>query len=337
MKGHLPRLSQLHLRFWQPKRSMVGVYIDMFTIAPRLEKVTIDKDGIYNIRVIVPFHQLSSFARKNVLDQLNELNNSLPAFSNLVYLETRWKSTDSPFDPPKPCITLPRLEVLIISFRVLVHRYCPVEAFFEQLILPSIKKIVVDGDIYGAVRAISSMISRSLPCDPLTLSINGEISARPGSLTLLLHLTPQLEHLEIPLLPFDDLSNLLTASESPVVAPNLQSLHIYVLQCTTDFYSSSLIATGEMLSNAGVDFRLKSLKLIFRTTDACHSTYRILQQSLPVDELDDKVLAHIKLCKRRFLKEILDLQIETPNASEPESDARQYKALEPIESAFQHH
>ena len=249
----------------------------------------------------------------------NESNNSLPAFSNLVYLETRWESTDGPFDPPKPCITLPRLEVLIISFRVLVHRYCPVEAFFEQLILPSIKKIVVDGDIYGAVRAISSMFSRSLPCDLLTLSINGEISARPGSLTSLLHLTPQLEHLEIPLLPFDDLSNLLTASESPVVVPNLQSLHIYVLQCTTDFYSSSLIATGEMLSNAGVDFRLKSLKLIFRTTDACHSTYRILQQSLPVGELDDKVLAHIKLCKRRFLKEILDLQSKLPT---PPSQSR---------------
>ena len=56
VKGHLPRLRQLRLKFWVPRR----IDIDMFSIAPRLENATIDNNDIYNIQVIVPLHQLSS-------------------------------------------------------------------------------------------------------------------------------------------------------------------------------------------------------------------------------------------------------------------------------------
>ena len=59
VKGHLPGLSQLHLKFWRPERPMT---MEMFSIAPRLKTLVIDNvinwnSGVFCIRVIVPLHR----------------------------------------------------------------------------------------------------------------------------------------------------------------------------------------------------------------------------------------------------------------------------------------
>ena len=303
VKGHLPRLRQLRLKFWVPRR--ITMDIDMFSIAPRLENVAINNDDIYNIRVIIPFHQLSSYSRKNVPDQIGEFNNSLSSFSNLVHLETRWESTDSTVDLLEPRITLPRLEVLVISFTIFITINHPAVAFFERLILPSIKKIVLRNRAQGAVLAISSMVSRSLPCDLRTLSIATEPFAWSGHMTSLLHLTPQLEHLEIPLPPDRDLSNLFDVSKIPTLTPRLQSLSILMLDSSrpSHFLLGPLIAISEIPSNAE-GFLLRTLQLKFTTTSACRNGYFAIQPFPLVGELNGEVLALINSWKNTLVKGI---------------------------------
>jgi len=304
VKGRLPRLSGLHLKFWRTKGPITIIDIDMFSIAPRLEKVTIDND---RLRVILPLHQLSSYIHKGLPGQIGTPNaNSLPAFSNLVYLEIYWDSehTDSIVaDSLEPRITLPRLEVLVITFSLFNTAKYPAKVFFERLILPSIKEIDVHGRAYGAVLAISSMISRSLPCNLRTLSITAVNSASQGHLTLLLHLTPQLERLEIPLPPHRDLSNLL---ESPILAPRLQSLHILMLDSSllSFFHLTPLIAILEMLSNAEEFRTLRTLQLRFTTESMCRDGYFAIQPSPQVGGLDKEVLALINSWKHILLEGI---------------------------------
>ena len=304
VKARLPRLSELHLMFWRTEEPITVIEIDMFSIAPRLEKVTIDSD---HLRVIVPLHQLRSYVDKGLPGQVGTLNaNSLPAFSNLVYLEIYWDSehTDSIVAGSlEPRITLPRLEVLEITFSLFNTAIYPAQAFFERLILPSIREIGVHDRAYGAVLAISSMISRSLPCDLRTLSITSLNSASSDHLTSLLHLTPQLERLEIPLPPHRDLSNLL---ESPVLAPRLQSLHILMLDTLLLSYSHStpLIAILEMLSNAEEFRTLRTLQLRFTTESMCRDGYFVVQPLPQVGGLDGEVLALINSWKHILLEGI---------------------------------
>jgi len=312
VKGRLPRLSGLHLKFLRTEEPITITDIDMFSIAPRLEKVTIDSDLL---RVIVPLHQLSLYVDKGPPGQIGTLDaNCLPAFSNLVYLEIYWDSehTDSTIvNSLEPRITLPRLEVLEITFSLFDTTIHPAQAFFERLILPSIREIVVHGQAYGAVLAIaygavlaiSSMISRSLPCDLRTLSITAISLPSPGHLTSLLHLTPQLECLEIPLPPHRDLSNLL---ESPVLAPRLRSLHILMLDSSLLSYlhSTTLVARLEMLSNAEEFRTLRTLQLKFATESMCRDGYFAIQPSPQVDGLDGEVLALINSWKHILLEGI---------------------------------
>jgi hypothetical protein len=301
VKGRLPRLSGLHLKFWRTKEPINIIDIDMFSIAPRLKKVTIDNDNDH-FRVIVPLHQLSSYVRRGLPGQIGTLNgNSLLAFSNLVYLEIYCDSIVT--DSWEPCIILPRLEVLVITFSLFNTANHPAKAFFERLILPSIREIGVHGPAYGAILAIPSMILRSLPCDLRSLSITTLNSTSPGHLTSLLHLTPQLEHLEIPLPPRRDLSNLL---ESSVLAPRLQSLRILMLDSSllSYFHSTASIAILKMLSNAEEFRTLRTLQLKFTTESRCRDGYFAIQPSPQIGELDGEVLSLINSWKHILLEGI---------------------------------
>ena len=278
----------------------------MFSIAPRLEKVTIDN----HFRVIVPLHQLSTYVHKGIPGRLGALSsNSLPAFSNLVYLEICWDSehTDSTIVKSlEPRITLSRLEVLVITFNLFNTINHPTKAFFERLILPSIKEIGAHGRAYDAVLAILSMISRSLLCDLRTLSITTLNSTSPGHLTSLLHLIPQLEHLEIRFpLARRDLSSLL---ESPVLVAKLQSLHILILDSPISllsfFHSTSSIPILKMLSNAEEFRTLRTLQLKFRTGHMCREGYFAIQPSPQVGDLDGEVLSLINSWKHILLEGI---------------------------------
>ena len=297
--GHLPRLSQLHLKFWRPKRPIT---IDMFGIAPQLETVVID-NVLRSIRVVVPLHQLRSYVCKTIPYAGSGLNASLAAFSNLVHFETNWERT---IDPLEPRITFPRLKVLIIVFN-----FNPVnssDGFFERLILPSISEIIVRGQADGIALPILSMISRSLPCNLRTLSITTTTLDNPSDLTSLLLLTPQLKYLRIPLPRHFELSNLFATSERPVLLPKLQSLHILVTNFIPLSFSSPLatfIATRvETPSNARASYRLKTLKLSFLTESACRAAYFAIQPSPEVGELDRDVLALVTSWKSRLVEDI---------------------------------
>ncbi|KIM45483.1 hypothetical protein M413DRAFT_24678 [Hebeloma cylindrosporum] len=169
VKGHLPRLSRLYLRFWN-----VSGIITLFNIAPRIEEVVIENSHSSRPpQVVFPLHNLRSYVVKTspysrpiakVIDDV------LSASSNLVHFETScWHCIEDTLDPQQPRIALPRLEVLIIGFASRSGGDNPAELFFGRLILPSIMKIAVCNWAYGAVSAISSMLSRSLPCGLHTL------------------------------------------------------------------------------------------------------------------------------------------------------------------------
>ncbi|KIM45499.1 hypothetical protein M413DRAFT_24692 [Hebeloma cylindrosporum] len=296
VKGHLPRLSQLHLKFWKIKEPTI---IELFSIAPRLETVIID-NVFRDVRVAIPVHQLSTYTCKSTPYVGSGLNNSLTAFSNLVHFECYWEHS---VDPLAPRITFPRLKVLIIVFSFNVIN--PAGGFFDQLILPSISEIIVWGQADGVALPMLEMISRSQPCNLRTLSITSITLESTGDLASFLRLTPQLKFLRIPLSPNVDLSHLFTASDSPVLLPKLQSLHIVVSDFSLPSFSSlaPFIATHvEMPSSAR--FRLKTLQLNFLTEFACRTAYSAIQPLPAVGELDSDILALINSWKKRLVEDI---------------------------------
>ena len=100
VKGHLPRLSQLHIKF----RISSSITLDMFSMAPRLETVVLSNvftlDSSNRAIVLLPLQQLSSYTRAVP----GELVISLATFSHLVHLETMWERT---IDLLEPRITFP--------------------------------------------------------------------------------------------------------------------------------------------------------------------------------------------------------------------------------------
>jgi len=300
--GHLPRLSQLHLKFRRLK-PITGITIDMFGIAPRLETVVINNVPRSVAQVIVPLHQLNSYVSRTLPYMGSGLNTSLAAFSNLVHFETYWENA---IDPQEPCITFPRLKVLVITFSLTTDNSA--DGFFERLTLPSISEIIVLGQASGIFPPLSSMISRSLPCNLRILSITTTTLENPGDLRSLLLLTPQLKYLRIPHSLHLDLSNLFTASGNQILLPKLQSLHVAVSTFILPSFSSPLdtfIARRvEIPSNVRARSRLKTLQLNFLTEFACRNAYFAVQPFPQVDELDRDVLALIKSWKDRLVEDI---------------------------------
>lgn len=269
VKNHLPRLSQLHLKFGIPEG--LAMTVDMFSIAPRLETViTGNVHDVRSIRVIVPLplQQLSSYVRTVPGESIT----SLAAFSHLVHLETVWERT---VDPLEPRIMFPRLKVLVIFFSRSNRNSA--NGFFEQLILPCISEIIVQGQADGATLPLSSMISRSLPCNLCTLSITATTLENPSDLTSLLLLTPRLKDLRIRLSYFDPFA----ALKSPVFLPRLQSLCIVVSHLFPPSLSSALatfIAT-RVESHTREESRLRTIQLRFVTEFACRTAYFAMQPS----------------------------------------------------------
>ena len=295
VKNHLPRLSQLHLKFRIPEG--LAMTVDMFSIAPRLETVIIDNvHNVHSIRVIVPLplQQLSSYVRTVPGESIT----SLAAFSHLVHLETVWERT---VDPLEPRITFPRLKVLVIFFSHSNRNSA--NGFFERLILPCIREIIVEGQADGVTFPLLSMISRSLPCNLCTLSITATNLGNPSDLTSLLLLTPRLKDLRIRLSSHLDP---FAALESPDSLPKLQSLCIAVPHLFPPSLSSALatfIAT-RVESHAREEFRLRTLQLGFATEFACRTAYFAMQPSPQVGELDGDMLALINSWKKRLLEDI---------------------------------
>ena len=297
VKNHFPRLSQLHLKFGIPEG--LAMTVDMFSIAPRLETVIIGNvHDVRSIRVIVPLplQQLSSYVRTVPGESIT----SLAAFSHLVHLETVWERT---VDLLEPRIMFPRLKVLVIFFSRSNRNSA--NGFFEQLILPCISEIIVQGQADGATLPLSSMISRSLPCNLCTLSITATTLENPSDLTLLLLLTPRLKDLRIRLSYFDPFA----ALKSPVFLPRLQSLCIVVSHLFPPSLSSALatfIAT-RVESHTREESRLRTIQLRFVTEFACRTAYFAMQPSPQVGELDGDMLALINSWKKRLLEDISHL------------------------------
>jgi len=298
VKGHLPRLSQLHLTIIPSARPIT---IDMFSIAPRLETVVIGFCiGFNSIRMIVPLHQLNTYVQKPALLQGNgALKTPLVDFSHLVKLEICLGNT---IDPPEPLITFPRLKFLVIFFSYTT--YNSADGFFERLILPSISEIIVRGQANG-VLPMSLMVSRSLPCNLLSLSITTTILENASVLTSLLLLIPRLNDLQIPLSPHLDI---LTISENPVLLPSLQSLCISVPDSflpSFHSYFTPLIATRiEMPSNAKEELCLRTLQLKFETQFSCRTAYLAMKLHPQASKLDGDVLSLLNLWKKKLVKEI---------------------------------
>ena len=303
--GHLPRLSQLHLKFRRLDLPITGITIDMFGIAPRLETVVINNVLRSVAQVIVPLNQLNSYVSKTFPCVGSGLNTSLAAFSNLVHFETYWENA---IGPQEPCITFPRLKVLVITFSFTTENSA--DGFFERLTLPSISEIIVLGQASDIVHPLSSMISRSLPCNLRTLSITTTNLENPGDLRSLLLLTPQLKYLRIPHPSHLDLPNLFAASGNQILLPKLQSLHVAVSTFILDLPSFSspvdtfIAARVEISSNVRARSRLKTLQLNFLTEVACRNAYFAVQPFPQVDELDRDVLALIKSWKNRLVEDI---------------------------------
>jgi hypothetical protein len=295
VKNHLPKLSQLHLKFGIPEG--LAMTVDMFSIAPRLETVIIGHvHNLRSIRVIVPLplQQLSSYVRTVPGESIT----SLAAFSHLVHLETVWERT---VDPLEPRITFPRLKVLVIFFSHSNRNSA--NGFFERLILPCISEIIVQGQADGVTFPLSSMISRSLPCNLCTLSITATTPENPSDLTSLLLLTPRLKDLRIHLSSYLDP---FAALKSPAFLPKLQSLCIVVPQFFPPSLSSALatfIAT-RVESHTKEESRLRNLQLRFVTEFTCRTAYFAMQPSPQVGELDSDMLALINSWKKRLLEDI---------------------------------
>lgn len=293
VKGHLPRLSQLNLK-WTPKQPIT---IDMFSVAPQLETVSIESAPRY-IRVIVPFHQLDSYVCKTIPYIGSGLNTSLAAFSNLVRFETHMEHT---IDPLEPRITFPRLKVLVIVF---VFTANLAGEFFERLILPSISQIIVLSQTDGITLPILSMISRSLPCNLCVLSITGTTLENTADLTSLFLLTPQLKYLRIRLSLHPEVPNLFAISDGQVLLPKLHTLYIEVSDFLLPFSSplATFIATRVLIpSTARTRFRLQ---LRFLTASVCRTAYFAVQPLPQVGELDSDVLNLINSWKNRLVEDI---------------------------------
>ncbi|KIM39627.1 hypothetical protein M413DRAFT_12176 [Hebeloma cylindrosporum] len=311
VKGHIPRLSHLHMKLWPPERQVVA---DMFSIAPQLETVIIDSfeanpGHSFWVEVIVSVRQLTTYLCKPVgRYPRSESINSLATYSNLVHFEGSWQRTVGQLETR---ITLPRLKVLVIFFS---YRHVnSSDGFFEQLILPSISEIIVQGQADGVILPIASMISRSLACNLRTLSITSTTLENSTDILSLLSLTPLLEHLQI-----RASHHLFAALESPGLLPKLQSLCLAVSDHISLSTFSSRLATFiamrfEILSHPEAGFRRRALELKFTTEAACRTALFAMQPSPHVGGLDGDVLGLIKSWKMRLVEGIPHLsQRETP-------------------------
>ena len=300
VKGRLPKLSQLYLKFGE--RRLTGpMTIDMFRVAPRLEKFVLIDNAWWHPRigvtVPVPLQHLSLSSCYRAYS--GELISSLAILSHLVHLEIMLHATD----PLEPRITFPRLKVLVVYFYK-----NSANGFFERLVLPCISEIRVRGKPNGITLAISSMILRSLPCNLRTLSVTIDRTLENRrDLTSLLLLTPQLQNLRIHL-QFD-----LDLFATLVSLPKLRSLFIVVpayLQVPVSFVSllaTSITTQIEMPSCTEEEFHLRKLQLEFSHEFECRTAYLAMQPSPEVGELDDDVLALINSWKKRLVGDILGL------------------------------
>lgn len=188
---------------------------DMFERAPNLQEAFIQGDWL-SVHFSLPWPQLLQY--KDSRGNNGGSHDIIRALTSVNKLGITWKSETDELDPgDEEAATLPVLERLDVDFIFLSH-----QGFFECLILPNIKELNIGNHIGDPIPRLISMFLRSQTTSLLQkLTIYTQFH-RPGDLSLLLSLTPQLQELSIWMPDARDLSNLNIQPGVRVLVPELR-------------------------------------------------------------------------------------------------------------------
>lgn len=213
IKGRLPVLKNLSL-YLSGYGSDLPV-IDMFEGAPQLCQV--DVGGPFLAELSLPFSQLVHYKDKmrmrNSITRVVTSANSLEALTILELCET--SST-----PPIPAVVLPYLRKLQVKF------CCTRPDFLNNLSIPAIQEIqmVSYHDRGGLLSSLIIIISNAAKPCPLKILRFRTHAVQEGQLPELLRLTPQLNHLNMPL-PYE--SDIDALTDQPII-PHLESCEFFI-------------------------------------------------------------------------------------------------------------
>ncbi|CAA7260812.1 unnamed protein product [Cyclocybe aegerita] len=209
VRGRLECLETLELTVGAASDATESVVYDMFQFAPSLHKVCIRSER--PVVFVLPWAQLTHYD-----DAQGGHGDVIASLTSIKELRTTWRAPNSSNDT---LMTLNDLDKLDITFFYLSHR-----DFFERLVLPNVKEIIIKDHAGTPVLPLTAMLSRSpSPILLQKLTFHTEFN-KPGQLTSLLQLVPHLQELNICLPPIDDLTNFIYFSEQSQLVPNLQKL-----------------------------------------------------------------------------------------------------------------
>ncbi|PPR00092.1 hypothetical protein CVT24_008994 [Panaeolus cyanescens] len=227
VKGNLPNLERLTLQIW---RGELSTPLDMFSIAPKLCNVHVS--GVLRGEVALPLSQLVHYKERSLAMHdnllLSQVVTSATSLATLVALEL-----DEDVRIPSGSV-LPALRHLCIKFQ-----YRSTLHFFDSITLPAVEKIQIVAYSGSLIPPLTRMISRSASptsaCPLKSLHARSAFLER-GEVRTLLSLTPNIEELDIPIPPLEDINDLAemgTGGEFKLV-PRLKVCRFFLDDITDD-------------------------------------------------------------------------------------------------------
>ncbi|KAF9050484.1 hypothetical protein BJ165DRAFT_1458329 [Panaeolus papilionaceus] len=227
VKGNLPNLERLTLQIW---RGELATPLDMFSVAPKLSNVHVS--GVLRGEVALPLSQLVHYKERSLAMHdnllLSQVVTSATSLATLVALEL-----DEDVRIPSGSV-LPALRHLCIKFQ-----YRSTLHFFDSITLPAVEKIQIVAYSGSLIPPLTRMISRSLSprstCPLKSLHARSAFLER-GEVRNLLALTPNIEELDIPIPPVEDINDLaeLGSGGEFKLAPSLKICRFFLDDITDD-------------------------------------------------------------------------------------------------------
>ncbi|KAF5310736.1 hypothetical protein D9619_007890 [Psilocybe cf. subviscida] len=239
VKGRLKMLHSVLIALLSPGPYQDGTPLDMFEDAPELRRFFFISAHAPSLRLHLPWSQLLSY-EDMYYNRVGITNALTPSLQRLALYHRR------PYSElvPLPTITLDGLQHLTISFTALRgHQDSIPEGYLDGLTLPALEELRFINYWGPNTHVLNALIKRS-HCTHLTsLEFAPAMPFKPGELSGVLRLVPQLTDLVTFIPDIEDIKDLvLQGNSSTDIVPALQKLIFHVRTLLQRDYSREMAA-----------------------------------------------------------------------------------------------
>ncbi|KAF9000429.1 hypothetical protein BDQ17DRAFT_1427137 [Cyathus striatus] len=343
VRGRLSTLRTLQLKM---PRVSSNVPLDIFEIAPKLRKVTIN--GLYPRLLKLPWSQLTQYMEKTLSDSGGAAHVLREASRLTVLRMDITADCVSRTTPDLVPVTLHHLHTLRLNFQHGGTTFGPIIA---SLTIPAIQELRVSSMTGNIAQDLISLVERS-QCSLRRLAIHSR-ALRAGDITRLLALTPLLQELELSDLESEDIKNLTIRPGKQVLVPSLQSFIVRTSRdFTLDAVSFNAMARSRCdlythaavgISNEQMNFlrkhnvkRLKSVRIMSSIQCSCLDKQEGLEGWTSIDYADPK-LTPLLFFRRGLLFEFPQLDHENYDDEGSRRNSLDSRRLDDIFVAIEDH